>query len=192
MQSQESKIDTGKIVKADLVVTESSGTESEVQNDSSGSGNDTDINDADIIPIYNEEPMTELQEKVFAIVALKNELRKLKGNSMDTKFAKPSVLGKPILQKKCMADEPPAIPLYEIQVDDKLHFVEEPVKIMDREVKHLKQSRIPIVKVHWNYRKGPEFTWERKDQMQKKYPHLFPNFAPMTDTTSWALGTKLF
>ncbi|GKD56313.1 putative reverse transcriptase domain-containing protein [Tanacetum coccineum] len=86
--------------------------------------------------------------------------------------------------KKCMADEPLAIPLDEIQVDDKLHFIEEPVEIMDREVKRLKQSRIPIVKVRWNYRRGPEFTWEREDQMQKKYPHLFPNSAPVADTTS--------
>ncbi|GJS78877.1 putative reverse transcriptase domain-containing protein [Tanacetum coccineum] len=50
-------------------------------------------------------------------------------------------------------------------LDDKLHFIEEPVEIMDREVKHLKQSRIPIVKVRWNSRRGPEFTWEREDQM---------------------------
>ncbi|GKG33914.1 hypothetical protein Tco_0434073, partial [Tanacetum coccineum] len=71
--------------------------------------------------------------------------------------------------KKCMADEPLAIPLDGIQVDDKLHFIEEPVKIMDHEVKRLKQSHIPIVKVRWNYKKGPEFTWECKDQMQKKY-----------------------
>ncbi|GJX98835.1 hypothetical protein Tco_0355854 [Tanacetum coccineum] len=85
--------------------------------------------------------------------------------------------------KKCMAGEPLAIPFDEIQVDDKLHFVEEPVEIMDREVKRLKQSRIPIVEVHWNYMRGPEFTWERKDQMQKKYPHLFPNSAPVADTT---------
>nr|GFA94697.1 putative reverse transcriptase domain-containing protein [Tanacetum cinerariifolium] len=69
--------------------------------------------------------------------------------------------------KKCMADEPLAIPLDEIQVDDKLNFIEEPVEIMDREVKRLKQSRISIVKVRWNYRRGPEFTWEREDQMQK-------------------------
>ncbi|GKA90378.1 putative reverse transcriptase domain-containing protein [Tanacetum coccineum] len=60
--------------------------------------------------------------------------------------------------KKCMADEPLAIPLDEIQVDDKLNFIEEPVEIMDREVKRLKQSRIPIVKVRWNSRRGPEFT----------------------------------
>nr|GFA05266.1 putative reverse transcriptase domain-containing protein [Tanacetum cinerariifolium] len=86
--------------------------------------------------------------------------------------------------KKCMADEPLAIPLDEIQVDDKLNFIEEPVEIMDREVKRLKHSCIPIVKVCWNYRRGPEFTWEREDQMQKKYPHLCPNSAPMADITS--------
>nr|GFD51843.1 putative reverse transcriptase domain-containing protein [Tanacetum cinerariifolium] len=86
--------------------------------------------------------------------------------------------------KKCMADEPLAIPLDEIHVDDKLNFNEKPVEIMDREVKRLKQSRIPIVKVHWNSKRGPEFTWEREDQMQKTYPHLFPNSAPMADTTS--------
>nr|GEZ18654.1 retrotransposon protein, putative, Ty3-gypsy subclass [Tanacetum cinerariifolium] len=86
--------------------------------------------------------------------------------------------------KKCMADEPLAIPLDEIQVDDKLNFIEEPIEIMDREVKRLKQSRISIVKVRWNYRRCPEFTWEREDQMQKKFPHLFPNSAPRADTTS--------
>nr|GEY86237.1 hypothetical protein [Tanacetum cinerariifolium] len=54
---QESKIDMGKAVNDDLVVTESSGTESEVQDDNSRSGNDTDADDADIRPIYNDEPM---------------------------------------------------------------------------------------------------------------------------------------
>ncbi|GKD00493.1 hypothetical protein Tco_1170767, partial [Tanacetum coccineum] len=48
--------------------------------------------------------------------------------------------------KKCLSDEPLAISLDEIHVDDKLNFIEEPVEIMDREVKRLKQSRIPIVK----------------------------------------------
>ncbi|GJY52263.1 hypothetical protein Tco_0443110, partial [Tanacetum coccineum] len=47
-------------------------------------------------------------------------------------------------------------------------FVEEPVEIMDREVKRLKQSRIPIIKVRWNSRRGPEFTWEREDQFWEK------------------------
>ncbi|GKF36707.1 hypothetical protein Tco_0113465 [Tanacetum coccineum] len=89
-----------------------------------------------------------------------------------------------IIDKKCMVDEPLAIPLDEIQIDDKLYFIEEPVEIMDREVKCLHQSRIPIVKVRCNSRRGPEFTWEREDQMQKKYPHFFPISAPVAETTS--------
>ncbi|GKG00139.1 hypothetical protein Tco_0301829 [Tanacetum coccineum] len=60
--------------------------------------------------------------------------------------------------KKCYADEPLAVPLDGLHFDDKLHFVEELVEIMDREVKWLKQSRIPIIKVLWNSRSGPEFT----------------------------------
>nr|GEZ03454.1 putative reverse transcriptase domain-containing protein [Tanacetum cinerariifolium] len=86
--------------------------------------------------------------------------------------------------KKHMADEPLVIPLDEIQVDDKLNFIEEPIEIMDREVKRLNQSRILIVKVRWNSRRGHEFTWDREDEMQKKCPHLFPNSAPVVDTTS--------
>ncbi|GJT96491.1 putative reverse transcriptase domain-containing protein [Tanacetum coccineum] len=85
---------------------------------------------------------------------------------------------------KCMAEEPLAIPLDEVRVDDKLHFIEEPVEIMDREVKRLNQSRIPIVKVRWNSRRGHEFTWEREDQMQKKYPHLFSISTPVANATS--------
>ncbi|GJW43503.1 putative reverse transcriptase domain-containing protein [Tanacetum coccineum] len=73
--------------------------------------------------------------------------------------------------KKCLADENLVIPLEEIQLDDKLHFIEEPVEIMDREVKQLKQSRIPIVKVRWNSRRGPEFTWEREDFSLMRYPN---------------------
>ncbi|GJZ73811.1 putative reverse transcriptase domain-containing protein [Tanacetum coccineum] len=80
--------------------------------------------------------------------------------------------------KKCFVDEPLAILLDEIQIDDKLNFIEEPVEIMDREVKRLNKSRILIVKVCWNLRRGPEFTWEREDQMKKKYPHLFVNPEP--------------
>nr|GEX57818.1 putative reverse transcriptase domain-containing protein [Tanacetum cinerariifolium] len=93
--------------------------------------------------------------------------------------------------KKCLSDKTLAIPLDEIQIDDKLYFIEEPIEIIDREVKCLKQSRILIIKVHWNSRRGHEFTWERDDQM-KKYPHLFANSAPMADVTSQALRKKLF
>ncbi|GJX85349.1 putative reverse transcriptase domain-containing protein, partial [Tanacetum coccineum] len=69
--------------------------------------------------------------------------------------------------KKCLSDEPLAISLDEIQIDEKLNFIEEPVEIMDQEVKRLKQSRIPNVEVRWNCRRDPEFTWEREDQMKK-------------------------
>nr|GEZ57755.1 putative reverse transcriptase domain-containing protein [Tanacetum cinerariifolium] len=86
--------------------------------------------------------------------------------------------------KKCHADEPLAVPLDGLNVDDKLHFVEEPVKIMDHEVKRLKQSRIPLVKVQWNSKRGPEFTWEREDQFKQKYPHLFTNRASSSTTRS--------
>ncbi|GKE11828.1 putative reverse transcriptase domain-containing protein, partial [Tanacetum coccineum] len=60
--------------------------------------------------------------------------------------------------KKCYADKPLAVPLDGLHFDDKLQFVEEPVEIMDREVKRLKRSRIPLVKVRWNSKRGPEFT----------------------------------
>ncbi|GKC94562.1 putative reverse transcriptase domain-containing protein [Tanacetum coccineum] len=60
--------------------------------------------------------------------------------------------------KKCLSDDTLVIPLEEIQLDDKLNFIDEPVEIMDREVKQLKRSRIPIVKVRWNARRGPEYT----------------------------------
>ncbi|GKF37491.1 reverse transcriptase domain-containing protein, partial [Tanacetum coccineum] len=64
--------------------------------------------------------------------------------------------------KKCHADEPLAVPLDGLNLDDKLHFVEVPVEIVDREVKWLKRSRIPLVKVQWNSKRGPEYTWERE------------------------------
>ncbi|GKC30980.1 hypothetical protein Tco_1038274 [Tanacetum coccineum] len=66
--------------------------------------------------------------------------------------------------KKCYADEPLAVLLDGLHFDDKLQFVEEPVEIMNHEVKRLKRSRIPLVKVRWNFMRGPEFTWERGDQ----------------------------
>nr|GEZ62269.1 hypothetical protein [Tanacetum cinerariifolium] len=79
--------------------------------------------------------------------------------------------------KNCLSDETLTMPLDEIQINKKLHFIEEPVKIMDREIKRLKQSLILIAKVRWNSKRGPEFTWEHEDQMKKKYPHLFSNSA---------------
>nr|GEV51405.1 putative reverse transcriptase domain-containing protein [Tanacetum cinerariifolium] len=75
--------------------------------------------------------------------------------------------------KKCLADENLYVPLEEVKINDELHFIEEPIEIMDREVKKLKKRQIPIVKVRWNSRRGPEFTWKREDEMKRKYPQLF-------------------
>ncbi|GKA40067.1 hypothetical protein Tco_0732660, partial [Tanacetum coccineum] len=78
---------------------------------------------------------------------------------------------------KCLADANLHVPLDEIKIDKTLRFVEEPVEIMDREVKSLKRSKIPIVKVRWNPKRGPEFTWEREDHMKARYPRLFADCA---------------
>ncbi|GJS23577.1 putative reverse transcriptase domain-containing protein [Tanacetum coccineum] len=75
--------------------------------------------------------------------------------------------------RKCLADASLHVPLDEIKVDKTLCFVEEPVEIIDREIKSLKRSKISLVKVRWNSKRGPEFTWEREDYMKSKYPQLF-------------------
>ncbi|GJS78639.1 putative reverse transcriptase domain-containing protein [Tanacetum coccineum] len=92
--------------------------------------------------------------------------------------------------KKCHADEPLAVPLDGLHLDDKLHFVEEPLEIVGREVKRLKRSRIPLVKVRWNSKRGPEFTWEREDQFKKKYPHLFTKTTPSSSAASRSVSTR--
>ncbi|GJT83713.1 putative reverse transcriptase domain-containing protein [Tanacetum coccineum] len=86
--------------------------------------------------------------------------------------------------KKCYSDDPLVVPLEGLQVDNKLHFVEEPIEIMNREVKQLRRSRVLIFKVRWNSRRGLEFTWEREDQFRKKYPHLFTKTAPSSSAVS--------
>ncbi|GJX36353.1 hypothetical protein Tco_0247910 [Tanacetum coccineum] len=72
----------------------------------------------------------------------------------------------PVAYRLRLPEELNGIPLDEIQVDAKLNFIEEPVEILKREFKKLKRSRIAIVKVRWNSKRGPEFTWEREDQMK--------------------------
>ncbi|GKA14640.1 putative reverse transcriptase domain-containing protein [Tanacetum coccineum] len=83
--------------------------------------------------------------------------------------------------KKCISNESLVIPMKELRLDDKLNFVEKLIEIMDREVKQLKRSCILIVKVKWNSKRGPEFTWECKDQIRAKYPHLFSNITPTSN-----------
>ncbi|GJS37816.1 hypothetical protein Tco_0536198 [Tanacetum coccineum] len=72
--------------------------------------------------------------------------------------------------KKCLANASLHVPLDEIKVDKTLHFVEEPIEIMDREIRKLKHREIAFVKVRWNSKHGPEFIWEHEDQMRIKYP----------------------
>ena len=62
--------------------------------------------------------------------------------------------------RKCLADHDLIVPLDDLQVNETLHFVEKPVEIMDRQTKQLRHSRIPIVKVRWEGKRGAEFTWE--------------------------------
>ncbi|GKF66937.1 hypothetical protein Tco_0193454, partial [Tanacetum coccineum] len=78
----------------------------------------------------------------------------------------PSVLDVFQNLKKYLADTNLHVPIEEINVDKTLHFVEEPVEIIDREVKSFKRSRVRIVNVHWNSKRGHE------DFMKTKYPHL--------------------
>ncbi|GJZ21684.1 putative reverse transcriptase domain-containing protein [Tanacetum coccineum] len=86
--------------------------------------------------------------------------------------------------KKCLAEPDVQVPLDEIEIDENLRFVEEPIEIVDRDVKKLKRRRIPLVKVRWNSRQGAEYTWEREDQFQKKYPHLFSEPVPSSSAAT--------
>ncbi|XP_076938259.1 uncharacterized protein LOC143606346 [Bidens hawaiensis] len=78
--------------------------------------------------------------------------------------------------KKCLAEGNFQIPLDEVRIDEAMHFAERPVEIMDHKDKVTKRGRIPQLKVRWESKQGAEFTWERKDQMKVKYPHLFATF----------------
>ncbi|GJS36458.1 hypothetical protein Tco_0534840 [Tanacetum coccineum] len=79
--------------------------------------------------------------------------------------------------RKCLTDANLHVPLNEIIIDKTLRFVEEPVQIMDREIGSLKRSKISLVKVRWNSKRGPKFTWECEDHMKSKYPWLFVDCA---------------
>nr|GEU32325.1 putative reverse transcriptase domain-containing protein [Tanacetum cinerariifolium] len=83
--------------------------------------------------------------------------------------------------KKCLFDKSLVIPMKELQLDDKLNFVEKLVEIMDRKVKQLKQSRIPIVKVRWNSKRRPKFTWEREDQIRAKLEPMIDKENPKVE-----------
>nr|GEW25849.1 putative reverse transcriptase domain-containing protein [Tanacetum cinerariifolium] len=93
--------------------------------------------------------------------------------------------------KKCLADENLHIPLEEIKINDKLHFVKERIEILDCEVKKLKRSWIPVVKVCWNSRLRPGFTWEQEDEMKHKYSQLFVGAMLRTDNQNFRMRFPL-
>ncbi|GKE79977.1 hypothetical protein Tco_1549977, partial [Tanacetum coccineum] len=80
--------------------------------------------------------------------------------------------------KKCLVEPDVQVPLDEIEINENLRFVEEPIEIVERDVKKLKRRRIPLVKVRWNSRQGAEYTWECEDQFWEKYPNLFSEPVP--------------
>ncbi|KAF5799266.1 putative nucleotidyltransferase, Ribonuclease H [Helianthus annuus] len=75
--------------------------------------------------------------------------------------------------KKCLSDESLVVPLQDVEVNEKLKFIEKPLQIEDRKVKFLKHKRLVLVKVKWNSKRGAEYTWELESEMKRKYPHLF-------------------
>ncbi|GJW13480.1 putative reverse transcriptase domain-containing protein [Tanacetum coccineum] len=83
-----------------------------------------------------------------------------------------------IVECKCLAEPDVQVPLNEIEIDENLRFVKEPIEIVERDVKKLKRRRIPLVKVRWNSQQGSEYTWEREAQFRKKYPNLFSEPVP--------------
>ncbi|KAJ9545159.1 hypothetical protein OSB04_024866 [Centaurea solstitialis] len=75
--------------------------------------------------------------------------------------------------RKCLADESAHIPIDDIQVDERLNYVERPIAILERKTKSLRNKEIGLVKVQWEHRKGSEWTWEPEAEMRSNYPELF-------------------
>ncbi|GKD92357.1 hypothetical protein Tco_1372194 [Tanacetum coccineum] len=75
--------------------------------------------------------------------------------------------------KKCLADESSVITLDDIEIDPELTSREEPVTILGRKSRQLRNKVIPLVKVQWKHRKDTSFIWEQEEKMRTKYPYLF-------------------
>ncbi|KAL4585882.1 hypothetical protein LXL04_010509 [Taraxacum kok-saghyz] len=75
--------------------------------------------------------------------------------------------------RKCIVDDTAIVPLEDIQIDERLNYVEKPIAILERKIKKLRNKEIGTVKVQWQHRKGSEWTWEPESEMRKYYPELF-------------------
>ncbi|GJX63764.1 hypothetical protein Tco_0296664 [Tanacetum coccineum] len=122
-------------------------------------------------------PQTDGQKTTDKVVLIKERLKPARDHQKSYADNRRKLLE----FEKCLADANLHVPLDEIKIDKTLRFVEEPIEIMDREVKSLKRSKIPIVKVRYNSKRGPKFTWERKDHMKAKYPRLFADYGNVED-----------
>ncbi|XP_022041205.1 uncharacterized protein LOC110943779 [Helianthus annuus] len=78
--------------------------------------------------------------------------------------------------RKCLADETAYVPLDDIELDEKMNYVERPVAIKDSKITHLRNKAIRQVLVQWQHRKGSDLTWESEDEMRKHYPSLFGTY----------------
>lgn len=75
--------------------------------------------------------------------------------------------------RKCLVDETAYVPLNEIEVDNRLNYIEEPIAIVDREVRRIKNRDVKFVKIQWRHRKETDCTWEKEEDMIKYYPTFF-------------------
>ncbi|KAI3776319.1 hypothetical protein L1987_46095 [Smallanthus sonchifolius] len=130
--------------------------------------------------LYGPEIVLETTEKVIQIKDRLNAARDRQKNHADRR-RKPLEfnVGDNILLKVSpwkgifFADASLVIPLQDVEVDEKLKFVEQPLQIEDMQENKLKRKKLMTVKVKWNSRRGPEYTWELESEMKNKYPHLF-------------------
>ncbi|GKE79462.1 putative reverse transcriptase domain-containing protein [Tanacetum coccineum] len=105
-----------------------------------------------------------IQETTEKIVLIKQRMQAAQDRQKDSLIDKEKPMVEfELVDRDMLRGASQVMPLEGIYVDDKLRFMKEPVEIMEREIKRLKRSRIPLVKVRWTSRRGPEFTWERDD-----------------------------
>nr|GEY06669.1 reverse transcriptase domain-containing protein [Tanacetum cinerariifolium] len=113
------------------------------------------------------EKIVQIKSKIQASHDRQKSYADLKRKPRDFQVGDKVMLKVSPWKEKCLSDESLVIPLEELHVDDKLRFVEEPIEVVDCEIKRLKRSRIPIIKVRWNSKRGPGFTWESDDKFKQ-------------------------
>nr|GEX64065.1 hypothetical protein [Tanacetum cinerariifolium] len=105
-------------------------------------------------------------ETTDKVVLIKEKLKAARDHQKSYADKRRQPLEFEVGDRKCLADATLHVPLDEIKVDKTLHFVKEPVEIMDQEIKKLNHRKIALVKVRWNSKLTPEFTWDHEDQMR--------------------------